>query len=174
MTDSREHLERLISRYLDGEATSAESAALRRQTRHDPHARALLDELTAIDGEVGGALRRAMGRGPVQRGVPRREPLIFRIVAVGIAASLAALLWLAPPTFRPDRRGVQAAGSWFEPAETRVDSVEASPEIFERPALHVHDTTQHWLVVPGARPGEFLMIEVQRTRTHVLPKRGDF
>ena len=61
MNESAE-LERLISRFLDDECSADERRVLHRTLRDDPAAAALYEEYTALDREIGHAMRSALGR----------------------------------------------------------------------------------------------------------------
>jgi ferric-dicitrate binding protein FerR (iron transport regulator) len=102
MTESDDRLERLISRVLDREASSAERRELNRRTLADPRAAQLYEEYAALDREIGAALRSAMR--PARRLFP--GPLWRRIGQAGmlaVAACLALVIWMRPPL--PSTRG---------------------------------------------------------------------
>jgi len=170
-------LERLISRYLDDEATRAERRELRRLERSDPTAAALVDEYATLDREIGRALRTALGR---SYPLPARHAPWWRIgelVAVAAAACLMAMVWMntSRVTSPPGGNGrVQAASSWFAPPAAQADRFEPLPDSYERPRQRLRDTDLDWILIPGDRPGEFMVIEVNRARTRAIAIQDDF
>ncbi len=173
MTDPREQLERLISRCLDGEASAEERRDLQRALRRNPSADALFEEYAALDREAGHAIRAAVaapGIGPVLR-----RPSIWREAGLALAACVAMLVWLQPLE-RPSAGGAADASraSWFAPPPTTTDSWTDDARSVERLGVPMADTDREWIVVPGERPGEYLVIEVNRTRTRLLQLRRDF
>jgi anti-sigma factor RsiW len=179
MTDGSDSLERRFSRYLDGECTAGEHQRLKSLLRADPRARASFEQYRSLDRQVGDALRMALGRWP--QTVPKRTlwARVGRGLAVAAAACLAAMAWLHPAqrTTNPGpTRPAQAAsiGSWFAPAAPQGDAVEALPSAYERPELRVRGTEREWIVIPGQEPGSYLVIEVDRVRTHVIGVHRDF
>ncbi len=163
-------IERLISRFLDDEASHAERAELRRKTAQDPAAEALFEDHAALDREIHAALRRSLGR-PLQ--TRRPQPFWQRAgqaLALGIAACLAAMIWVRPAdqaqkSAHPAREQVNAA-SWFggNPAPTVAPTPgdEWSAEAGPRPRPREH----RWIVVPSGRSGDVLIIEMEQPRTH--------
>jgi ferric-dicitrate binding protein FerR (iron transport regulator) len=179
MTQEPTELERLISRYLDDEATREQRRRLRQIERSDPAAAARVDEYASLDREVGRALRQAMGR---SHAFPRTRSPGLRLVlgpAIAAAACLAMMLWLGAP--RLSQSGstdkTRQAGSWFSRPAAASPSAETDQpfmQSFERPRLRVRDTNSDWILVPGARPGEFMIIEVNRVRTRAIAIQNDF
>ncbi|MFQ5411521.1 MAG: zf-HC2 domain-containing protein, partial [Phycisphaerae bacterium] len=95
-----ERVERLISRWLDGEISPAESAELDRALAADPAARALFDDYREGDRLAAAALREDVGalRHPPSNG--RFRGWRFAVAgAVLTAAAVVALSFL--PVFRP-------------------------------------------------------------------------
>lgn len=175
MSDPTHDLERLISRYLDDECTRPERRELNARLRHDPHAAALFEEHAALDREVKHALRAALRHTP-----ERRRPLPLwertaRVVVVAAAACLAVMFWLAPPhkpgTSEPAQAG---AGSWFANLPTTGDTFVERPERFNRPVNWVGKPEGRWIIVPSDRPGEYLVIEVNRVLTRRVHVQQDF
>jgi hypothetical protein len=169
-------LERLISRYLDGESPPRERRELNDRLRRDPRAAALFEEHSALDREVKSALRYALDRPPVAGRVLPRWERLARVVALAAAACLAAMFWLTPNRSAPgshDRAAAQAA-SWFAPPPTFGDTLIAQPERFNRPQIRVDRPNTNWILVPSDKPGEFLVIEVERVLTRTIPVQHDF
>ena len=180
MTRGSDRLEHLFSRHIDGECTPEECRLLEALLRDDPEARQLYEDYRQLDEQFGTALQQAWAA-PVRARRPR--PLWVRIgrnALVAVAASVAALLWLQPTRpSTPTPRGkhpVQAAAStgWFAPAPQHPDVVEPVPGVYERPQLRVGGTQRDWIVVPGDEPRQFMVIEVNRVRTHVIVVHQDF
>lgn len=176
MTQEPTELERLITRYLDDEATRDQRRQLRRLERSDSAVAALVDEYAALDREVGNALRQTMGR-TLPFGRVRSPWLrLVQATAVAAAASLAMLLWLGAPRMGQggSTNDVRQAGSWFSRPAQSPDSGELPVQSYERPRVRVRDTHRDWILVPGARPGEFMVIEVNRVRTRAIAIQDDF
>jgi anti-sigma factor RsiW len=169
-------LERLISRCLDEECTPQEHRTLNARLRRDPSAAALFEEHSALDREVGHALRRALRHTSVR---PRALPLwerAARICVVAAAACLAMLFWLRPggETSVQQAGVVPGAPSWFASPPTVRDALIESPERFDRPQIRVGQPDINWIVVPSDKPGEFLVIEVNRVLTRTVHIHQDF
>lgn len=177
MSDSRENLERLISRYLDDEATPGDRRELEATLRRDREADALFEEFRALDREAGVALRKALGR-PMQRRRP--APLrvrAARFMTLAVAAGLAAMVTLTPRS----RDGASVSGndqpqmaSWFAPFPGWGDTLSETPPSFERPQVGIKDTDRDWIVIPSEREGEFLVIEIKRIHTLAIRLQQDF
>lgn len=176
MSRESERLEHLISRCLDDECSPQERELLDNLVDHDPQTRALYDEYSNLDRAIGAALHTAMDR------VPARPPLrvwwspAARLATVAAAACLAAMAWVQPFMAAPgshDARPQQAA-SWFAPLVPAGDAVQELPLGFERPQLGVRGTQRDWIVIPGREPGSYLVIEVDRVRTHRIAIHRDF
>jgi anti-sigma factor RsiW len=178
MTFEPDTLERLLSRYLDGESTPDEQRLLKSQLRQDPEARALFEETRNLDRQIGDALRLATGRHAGPRVIRATWARVGRNLAIAVAASLAALVWLQPrlPGAPPDRNRPQqaSAASWFAPAPPAGDTVEPLPSGYVRPEVRLQGTQRDWIVIPGDRPGTYLVIEVDHVRTHVIGVHRDF
>ncbi len=173
MNPSSSELERLISRYLDDEATPQERRELNVRMRSDPAVEALVDDYASLDRELGNALRGALGR---TRVLPVGRSLWARagsLVGLAAAACLALMVWMRPvqPAGRPaDRQPVHAGvpTSWFAPAVPQDQTVQRVNRSFERPQRRQRQTEREWILVPGERPGEYLIIEVKRVRTRAV------
>jgi hypothetical protein len=179
MTHEPEQLERLISRYLDDEATRDEIRTLRRRIGEDASAAALFEECREIDREVRAALRSAV-RPPRVISVRGR---LLRAVGIAAAACVALLLWLTPNGHQPGqgRNNRHQAGllggngaSWFTPLPQAADRLEQDTQAYTWPQIRLKDTDRKWIVVPGDRPGEFLVIEVNEVRTHSIRVQREF
>ncbi len=169
-------LERLISRFLDDEATPAERRTLRAQMRRDPAADALVEQYVTLDREVGRTVRQAMGRSPVMP-IRLSWARLGRLAGLAAAACLAAMIWVYPhsqskaPTQRQPQR---ASTSWFAPAGS--DAVPTSGHRVQprMPVQPAGPTQREWILVPGERPGEYMVIEVRRPRARPIVIHGDF
>ncbi len=176
MTFDTDKLEHLLSRHLDGECSPQEKQVLRSLLRREPEARARLEDYERLDQAVGAALQAAMGRTPRSFGRPWAR--VGRGVVVAAAACLAAAAWLQPRLSPSDpgasRTQQASAGSWFAPATLEGDTVEPTPPGYERPEVRLRGTQRDWIVIPGDRPGTYLVIEVDHVRTHVIGVHRDF
>lgn len=175
MSKESPDLERLISRYLDDEASAQDRRALQTMERSDPAVRALVDEYADLDRELGRAMRRAMGRTIL---LPRRKlwPRLGELAAVAAAACIAVTVWIsAPRATTPTGREhtAQAGSSWFAPAPAEQDVLSQPDRTGDRPRLRVRDTDRDWIIIPGKQPGEFMVIEVNRVRTRAIAIQGD-
>lgn len=163
-------LERLISRFLDDEASAAERAALRKLARSDTSAEALFEEHAALDREIRAALRRGLGRPLHAR---RAQPVwrsVGRAAALGLAACLAAFMWLGPTELRPARpqnpHDRLNAASWFGGNSINAPRTAGGDEwIADAPPARADVPARRWIVVPSGRDGELLVIEVPPPRT---------
>jgi hypothetical protein len=171
-------LEHLISRFLDDEATLADRRLLRAQMRRDPAADALVEEYVTLDREVGRTLRQALGRSwasPVRRGP---WAWIGRFVGTAAAACLVVAFWTSshhqptrPGRGQPDQA---ASASWFAPIGPG-GPVSASQDGSPRPSVRPATPAQReWILIPGERPGEYMVIEVRRPRTRPTVTQGDY
>lgn len=175
MSEASEQLERLISRFLDDEASVGERRALRDVTRRDPAAAALLDETQALDREVGRAVRYALGRGLAVRPLVHRWPTAARLGLVAAAACLSLLIWRTPaPPAATDREQPRGASSWGAPGASWGDVFSTAPPAQVRPQDRARDGHRDWIVIPGTRPGEYWVIERNDVQTHVRLRQRDF
>jgi hypothetical protein len=181
--DAPSELERLISRHLDNEATDSERRRLDRALDADPRARAYFEESAALDRELHQALRWAGRQAGIVRTRPARGGLRLGMVAgLGLAACLAGAFWLLPTSSLPVSGGgspthagqvLPASGSWFAPppvGDTFISESSASAP----PHIRVEDTQREWIVVPGHRAGEYLILEVKRIRAKQVRIERDF
>src|SRR5262245_353437 len=104
MIDPSDNLERLVSRYLDGECTPEERRQLKAMIRRDSAAEDFFEETAALDREIGRAMRQSLGRTLVIR---RQSPLWVRVSRIAGLSAAACLAWLAlrapdsPPAAQP-------------------------------------------------------------------------
>lgn len=174
MNEPAQDLERLISRHLDGETAPAERRALSARLRRDPAAAALFEQYRALDDEIGRTLRQLFGRTTVAR---RSRPVwerAARLLGLAAAACLAAACWLTPPD-RPASRQARAGGpSWFAPPPSLGDTLVRTPPGFVRPQIRLGKPQSEWILIPSDRPGEFLVVEVNRVVTKAVHIQRDF
>jgi hypothetical protein len=67
-----------------------------------------------------------------------------------------------------------AAPSWFSSPAPAVDVVEAPRPVDERPQVRLQSTNRQWLVIPGRRPGELLLIQADHVKSRAVPVQEDF
>jgi len=175
MSEPTYDLERLISRHLDDEATREERRALNARLRREPDSAALYEQHSALDREVKHALRSALGRSPARhRPLPLWERTA-RVFIVAAAACLAVMIWLKPTQELSSQAGrAPAQASWFAPLPTVGDTLVERPEGFDRPQIRVGKPDTNWIVIPSDKPGEFLVIEVNRVLTRTVHIQRDF
>ncbi len=171
-------LERLFSRYLDGECTPTEAERLHALLRRDPQVRAQFTVYRRLDQQVAAAVRSAARRQPLKTGGAVRKR-VGRGLLVAAAAGLAALTWLHPLSPRSDdgRRNVPQAAtltSWFAPLTPPADEVTPLPLAYERPEWRLSGTRRDWIVIPAHEPNTYFVIEVDRVRTHAIALHQDF
>ncbi len=179
---SQEHLERLITRYLDQEAMPAERAELRRVLDADPAAQALYHELSALDVEAGRALRHAMPTRVGGTAHPARRQPIAQTVGLVAAACLMAMVWIWSPTAQspngPVNAGPSVGPSLGAPSRWRAPTLDGSaqiqPVLLERPYSGRRHTQRNWIVVPGDRPNEIYLIEVNQVQTRAVVVHADY
>lgn len=189
MRTPSENLEHLISRYLDDEAGPEDRRALDAALREDLKAQALFDESVSLERELRAALRAAGRRaGCVYPTVARRRRLGWGgLAALGMAASLAAAFWIFPIARQTQNGGQggthagqntswggQNGSSWFAPPPAPGDSFVAEPPAAAAPHIRIEDTEREWIVVPGRRAGEFLIVEVKHIRAQRVRIERDF
>jgi len=174
----QEELELLVSRYLDDECTDAERARLDRLLRTDPAVEAFFEESLAFDRETNYALRGALGKPLLRR---RRMPLrgrTLRAIPVAVAAGIGLFLLARPPAQHigdpRDPHAPRAAASWFAPAGELGDSLAGDPSQFNRPQVRLDQADRNWVVIPGAKPGEFFVVEVTQVRSRTIRIQDDF
>lgn len=180
MTDGgHERLDHLISRFLDHEASGAERRELNATLNRDPAAREHYEQTAALDREMSRAMRAALGRTLALRPVAPGRFAWTRLIGVAAAAALAALLVLQknalPGSTARDSTAVQRAGAWgFLPSEAPGDTFAPVSPGYALPHVQFRDTQCNWLLVPAERPGQFLVIEVQRVKTRALGIHTDY
>ena len=105
---------------------------------------------------------------------------IGRTAAVAAAACIGLLIWLHPSRPAAESNGPRQAGSaaapafsWFAPPAEPADTVEPAPRDFERPEVQVRGVQRDWLIVPGDKPGTYMVIEVDHVRTRAIGMHQD-
>jgi len=180
MSERYDRFEHLMTRCLDGEASPGERRELARWLRDDPTARAMYEQTCEIDALASRAMR--AGLAEARRAAVRSSGWVRvgRALILATAASVAAFAWLRPDSTdvsRDDRApahaGLARLGSWFAPAQPAHDMIEPTARDFERPELRVRGGERQWIVLPGAESGQFVVIEVERVRTHVIGLHQD-
>ncbi len=179
MSTPADKLEHLFSRVIDAEATPDERELLRSVLDADADTRELFEQYRELDAHIGRALRQSVHTTPALRprlGVWHR---IGRPLAVAAAACLATFFWLQPrvanqPPTDGSGPAQAAATNLFAPWQQSVDVVEPVPSAFERPEVELRGTEKDWIVVPADQPGQFMIIEVRRVRTHTVAVQQDF
>lgn len=182
MTRGTDRLERLFSRRIDGECTLQEERQLQSLLERDPQARRMYEDYRRLDERFGEALR--AGFAQARAGSPMRAfwARLGRGALVAAAACVAMLVWLQPTSpsgpASPNQPALgtltpRLSGSpWFK--EPRVDVAEPTPTAYERPELRVGGTQREWILIPTDEPKKFMVIEVNRVRTHVIVVHRDF
>ena len=181
MRPGSEELDRLITRFLDEEADTIERRKLSALERTDPEIAALVEEYVTIDREVAGAMRHALGRGFM---LPRRRSAwvyVRQLTGLAAAAALTLFVWIGMPRHPANANGPAQAGSasWFQPAahpqqELPHDEFRPDAQWFDRPHEAVRDRAREWIIVPGERPGEYMIVEVNRVQTRAVTIQRDF
>ncbi len=107
----------------------------------------------------------------------RRLPM--RWLTLGLAASLAGLFLLVPP-----QRGGPGGRSPGNSEGVRAASLFAPPVLGDAylpdsaaaaaPQVRLEETERDWLVIPSPQPGEFLVVEVNRTQIRRVGIQQDF
>ena len=177
MKEPTEQFERLVSRFLDDECSAAERKQLQAEIRRDGDAEAFFEETAALDREFGRAIRAAIATPAAAR---HGQPHWFRLVRMATLSAAACLAWFI---WRPDA-GPQSSitnsgqsrpqfASWFAPQPAAGDTL-AQPTRSERPEVLLDQSDRQWIVVPGQRPGEFLVVEVKCVKTRKIPVQADF
>jgi anti-sigma factor RsiW len=178
MNDPTHDLERLISRCLDDECTPQQQRELNAWLQRDARAAALFEEHAALDREIKHALRTTLHRAPERPAVLPLWERTARVFVVAAAACLAIMFWFASPRepASPSTEASAQAGvqSWFASPPNAGDTLVDRPERFDRPVNWVGRPRTEWIVVPSGKPGEYLVIEVNRIPTRSTRVRQDF
>lgn len=176
MKEPTEQFERLVSRFLDDECSAAQRRELQSEIRKDADAETYFEEMSSLDREFGRAIRGAIARPALEKA---GQPRWFRLVRAGALSAAACLGWIV---WRPDvpRATTMYPGlarthfaSWFAPQPTLGDTF-APQTPPDRPQVLLDQSDRQWIVVPGQRAGEFLVVEVKCVRTRKIPVQGDF
>lgn len=173
MNTPSDQLDRLISRFLDREATASEQRELKAMMRRDPAAAAEFDDAATLDREARYAMRRALGRPLSGRTIPLWAR-VLRVAGLAAAACVAAFLWLNLPAGgpAPESETSQAGGTLFAPQVVGDDLVERAD--FERPGREVGESERQWILIPTENPREFLLIEVNHGQRRTIRIQADF
>lgn len=179
MYETDEQLERLITRFLDNEITSAEKRALDARLARDPSARSLFEEVCAFDREAGRSMRTAVQGAVVLRPATANRMQRFGRVAAGLAAAcIGFFAWMSPREFSGELPGGAASSvaraSWFQPLRQMSEIFSPVKPEYERPSLRLQQTDREWLMIPSDVPGQYYLIEVDRTKTRLVGLHGDF
>jgi|GEM_PF-1505771 len=175
-----DELERLFSRYLDGECPPAEAERLRALLRRDPLVRDEFAAYRRLDRAVAAAMRGAVGHQPRADVRSSAWGRVSRgLLVAAVAAGLAGMVWLHPlPRTADQSRQHTALGttftSWFAPPTPPVDAVAPLPTAYERPEWRLRGTRCDWIVIPAHEPNTYFVIEVDRVRTHAIALHQDF
>jgi hypothetical protein len=177
MTTPNDNLERLISRFLDDEATPVERAQLKSLMRRDPQAASQFDDVATLDREVRYALRRRFGKPlTLHRPLPLWRGLL-RGAGIAAAACVAALLWTQMPARdATDAHGPAKAGmeNLFTLPLAAQDSLVEHVDGFERPQVQTGDSQRRWILIPTEDPREFLLIELNQGQRRTIRIQADF
>jgi hypothetical protein len=180
MNQPPSNLERLITRYIDEECSPEERKQLQEMLREDSAAAEFYDDTVGIEREFNVALRSAMGRPPVRRLRPPVWPRISRLIGFGLAAAAAILVWISPGHRGPSGQSNWRSGdkpaeaSWFAPPPAVGDVLDEDYGRFGRPQVKLEKPERNWIVVPGEKRGEFMVIEIKSSRTRTIPLQEDF
>lgn len=166
-------LDRLISRFLDNECTSEERRALNRRMDSDAAVRCEYEDYAGVDREAGHALRLLVSRTMRPARPLARWLRIGRAAALATAACLAAVIWI-PERGSGKAGGNDASGASLFAAPNWGDLIQAEKPIMDRPHIREQDSDRRWIMIPSERPGEFLLIELNRTRTRAYGIHGDY
>ena len=187
MSHEDEHLERLVSRSLDGALSADEQLELDRELIRNPEAHRLMERCRAIDELAGAALESAVARpdsevevptpsrnASVRRGKPRAFNRGWLLVPGAIAAAILAVV-IPRPTFtnqngaitdasngRPTTMPIVAPNGQTGPGDLMLP-------VSSAPSVRRH--TGRELIGVVGDDGNLYWIEVERTRTVKLPRR---
>ncbi|MFH0983188.1 MAG: hypothetical protein V2A79_16840 [Planctomycetota bacterium] len=203
MTELDEHLERQISRALDGELSADERAALDRELLRDSAARRLMERSEQLDALAGEALRSLCSEQPsltvalsemFQRPQGRGYPRAWWLLPAAVAAAILAMVSVFSPV---SRRGSSPTGphetTWVDGGQlprAQPPSVLTAPRrampnggmipVGQRPTWTDRAIDRGVYGVRGS-DGNIYLIEIHRTRTleqpgtqsRVYPAGGD-
>ena len=187
MSHEDEHLERLISRSLDGALSADEQLELDRELIRNPEAHRLMERCRAIDELAGAALEDAVARPDSEVEVPtparnasvrRVKPRAFNrgwlLVPGAIAAAILAIV-IPRPTFT-DQNGAITDASNGQPTTMPIvaPNRQTGPGDLMRPVSSAPSVRRHTgreLIGVVGDDGNLYWIEVERTRTIRLPRR---
>ena len=178
-----EKLERMIVRFLDGEAAPAEAAELRQRLFTDPSAKLVLHEYSRIDLEARQALGSLFAGTPASATTPKRRPLgpIIRFaMAVGVMGAAAAIGFMLSPSprtdipARPDRARPEPSlvRSPTTPQSTLASDEALNPdETWRRMMPHrdYSEVRQDWLGVYDEQTKRVFLIGVDRRGKRTVP-----
>lgn len=184
MTDADEHLERLISRRLDGELTPDEAVELERLVRTHPEARRLLDEYARNDRLASQVLRHSFegtGACPPIRARPigrRREWLSYSLVAA-MAACIAMVMifraeWSPPPPsgHATDNRQVRVPDRWLQNASQPPTPRPLWSTPVEYPQRRLMHTGRNVLGIRNPGTDRYYILEYNARTVRTVPVRG--
>lgn len=177
MSDEAHALERLISRYLDGECSPAERRELELRISKDPQTAALFDEYAALDRQFQTVLRETVLRPSTATQPVRLGERLARIGILAVAACLAVLFWFSPPNRVATNGPTEAATrphSWFAAPPIAGDVLVERPAFGNRPVNWLGRPRTDWVVVPTEDPSEFLLIQMKSVETKILRASYDY
>lgn len=171
-----DHVERLISRHLDGEITPSRQAELDRILADDPAARAMLDEYRQNDLFASRALRTDIGQ--VETAPVRHASRRLWLVATGAVLTAAAVIALSfLPILNPPRDRLASHSS---PALNNVQSSMISPRFVDYknvdlyPRQQFSDVRRDLIGIRGLDPNVIYLFERETQSTRIVPVSADF
>lgn len=171
-----DHVERLISRHLDGEITPAQQAELDRILADDPAARAMLDEYRQNDLFAVRALRADIGQ--VKTATVRHTSRRLWPVAAGAVLTAAAVIALSfLPIFNPPSGRLASNRS---PVLSTMQSPMISPRFVDYrnvdlyPRQQFSDVRRDLIGIRGPDPNVIYLFERETQSTRVVPVSADF
>jgi hypothetical protein len=171
-----DHVERLISRHLDGEITPGQQAELDRILAGEPAAQAMLDEYRQNDQFAVRALGADIGQ--VKTPLVRHAPHRLWLVATGAVLTAAAVIALSfLPIFNPPRNRL---ANNSPPALNNVRPSTIAPRFVDYnnvnlyPRQHFNDVHRDLIGIRGLDPNVIYLFERETQSTNVVPVSGDF